>query len=167
LAGDAYDDGVVGDIVGDDTVGTDGGVITYDDLAKYFCTGTDVDIIAYYRHTRAVSPPADTDGDVMGEVAVLADDHILVGDDAAVMTDVEPGSDLGFIRNSNAIFILEMIVPEPSEGEKDAPDLVRFEIGAEAHPNSVAVARGEKAVIGVSAETGFAGVAEEVGAKQV
>ena len=46
-----------------------------------------------------------------------------------MMTDVEPWSNLSFVRNSDAIFILEMIVPEPSEWEKDTPSLMRMQLG--------------------------------------
>ncbi len=113
---------MIRDIFGDNAVGTDGGVIADGDFAKDFCTGTDVDVITDDRHPRTFSPTADTDGDIVGEVAIFSDLHIFIGHNATVMTKVKARSDFGFVGNCNSKLDLEMVIHQPGKGEKYAPE---------------------------------------------
>jgi len=67
-----HNHGVFGNVVGDDAVGADGGIIAYGNRAKDFCAGADVDINPNDRHASARTPAADADGDLMRKVAVPA-----------------------------------------------------------------------------------------------
>ena len=135
--------------MGDDTVGTDGSVIADGYLAKDFCTRTDVDIIANCGDTCPLPPPTYADCDVMGEVAIFADLHILISHNPTVMTDVKTWPNFGFEGNGDAIFDLEAVIDQPGKREKDAPQWVGMGISSEPHPPRVSVSGREQVVIEV------------------
>ncbi len=142
--------------MGDYAVRADGRVVANGNLPKNFCSRTDVDVIANYRYTSAFAPPANTDGDIMGEVAVYPNDHFFIGNYPPVVPDVKTRSDIGFEGDGDAIFDLETVIHQPGKREKDAPERLSMGISAEPHPPGIAVAWGEQVVIEAVFEGGAA-----------
>ncbi len=154
---------VVGDVVGDNAVSTYSNIVANGDLPEDFRAWTNVNVIPNHRHARAFAPPADSDGNIVGKVAIFSYDHILIGNDAAVMTDVKTRSNFGFEGNGNAKLDLEAVIDQPGKREKDAPKRVGMRVRAKPHPPGVAISGGEQVVKEAIFEGGAARVAEEVG----
>jgi len=100
--GDADDDRVVGHVIGDHAVRSDGYVATDGHRTHDLGTRADVDAVADDRHAGTPAAIRVAERDALTDVAVAADADSRVDDDPAVMADVEALADLRGDRNAYA-----------------------------------------------------------------
>ena len=92
------------------------------DISKYFRPRTNIYVVTKGRDSGCFSTPTDADRDVMGEVAIIADNHPFVGHNASVMTDEKSTSNFGFVGDGNPKFDLESVIDQPGERKYYPPD---------------------------------------------
>ena len=93
--GDADHGGVVGDVVEHDGVGADPGVVAHLDRSQHLRAGADDHIIANGRVPLAAAGAGDPKGDLMIEVAVVADFRGLADHHAHAVVDHQPPAESG------------------------------------------------------------------------
>lgn len=103
---------IFGDIVSDDAVGTDGGVVADRDLPKDLCAGADINVIAYHWNTRSFPPPADANRDLLRQVAIFANNYLFIDNNSTLVPHVETRTDLGFVGDADTKADLLVTVDE-------------------------------------------------------
>ncbi len=103
--------------MGDDAIGTDGGVIADVDLAEYFGTRPDVDIITNGGNTCPFATATDANGNLMRKVAVFTNYRKFTHNDSALMPDIQTWTHLGFVGNANTKADLLMAIDQPGQRE--------------------------------------------------
>ena len=103
--------------MGDDAIGTDGGVIADVDLAEYFRTGTDVHIITNGGNTCPFATATDANGNLVGQVAVFAYYRVFTHKNSALMPNIQTWTHLGFVGNANTKTDLLLTIDQPGQRE--------------------------------------------------
>jgi hypothetical protein len=87
--------GIAGYIVHHHGIGADSCMVANLDPANYFGAGADINVIANHRATHLGAAILSTQGNPLRDVAVVADNDVVIHEDAAKMTYVETAPNAG------------------------------------------------------------------------
>lgn len=163
IARDSHHHAVVGNRLRHHAVRANGRVAAEGDAADDLAAGAQVDVVHDNGGAGIFSAIGGADGHFLIDIAVAADLCLGIDDDAAKVPDVEPGADVGVVRNADAVLVLVVVQQKAGdrvEGQQErAPALQVF---CRAHEKRVPEAGDAHYSFQERGNTVFAAVSEKI-----